>query len=307
MSGTARIKRGRGSKPVRKTPGRALKRTSRIDRWLARVPGGATTLRRAATGAILIAATGASVAVASMMGVPQAIGTEMAEAVGRAGFRVDRVEVTGINRMEKLTVYAIALDQHSMAMPLVDLERVRERLLDYGWVSDARVSRRLPDTLLVDIVERTPEAVWQENRRLWLVDAKGVVLEPVALDAMPDLPLVIGPRANMQIAGLERLMKAAPALEPMLAGASWVGNRRWDLRFQSGETLALPQGDAEAAQALVKFAKMDGMDRLLGRGFVRFDMRDPTKFVLRVPRGLGKKSITDSDATAIEPPVDSPA
>jgi cell division protein FtsQ len=30
-------------------------------------------------------------------------------------------------------------------------------------VQDARVSRRLPDTLVVDIVERTPSAVWQHT------------------------------------------------------------------------------------------------------------------------------------------------
>jgi cell division protein FtsQ len=233
--------------------------------------------------------------------VPQAAGVSVAEAVGRAGFEVKRVEVTGIDRMERLTVYAIALDQHSMAMPLVDLDKVRDRLLDYGWIADARVSRRLPDTLLVDIVERTPSAVWQNRQTLWLVDAQGVVLEQIALNAMPDLPLVIGPDANRQIAGLTGLMKAAPALNPMLAGATWVGNRRWDLRFQSGEVLALPQGDKEAAAALVRFARMDGMDRLLGRGFVRFDMRDPSKFVVRVPRGMGNKPAAEGEGGAGAP------
>ena len=34
----------------------------------------------------------------------------------------------------------------------------------FGWVKDARVSRRLPDTLVIDIVERTPAALWQNQR-----------------------------------------------------------------------------------------------------------------------------------------------
>lgn len=298
----ARIRRGAAPrKTVKKSTSRALKRRSLIDRAMDRIPLGAATLRRIATGGIIGVALIGGVAVASAFGVPQAAGTSIAEAVGRAGFEVKRVEVTGLDRMERLTVYAIALDQHSMAMPLVDLAKVRGRLLDYGWIADARVSRRMPDTLLVDIVERTPSAVWQNQQKLWLVDAHGVVLEEVGLNAMPDLPLVIGPDANRQIAGLTALMKAAPALHPMLAGATWVGNRRWDLRFQSGEVLALPQGEKEAAQALVRFARMDGMDRLLGRGFVRFDMRDPTKFVVRVPRGAGKKPITEGEGGADAP------
>ncbi|HMQ20339.1 MAG TPA: cell division protein FtsQ/DivIB, partial [Sphingopyxis sp.] len=69
----------------------------------------------------------------------------------------------------------------------------------------------------------------------------------------------------------------------LLGGATWVGNRRWDLRFRSGETLSLPEGEEQAKKALAKFAHMDGANRLLGRGILRFDMRDPKRFVLRLP------------------------
>jgi cell division protein FtsQ len=83
----------------------------------------------------------------------------------------------------------------------------------------------------------------------------------------------------------------------MLAGATWVGNRRWDLRFQSGETLSLPEGDRDSASALVNFARMDGVNRLLGRGIVKFDMRDPDRFVLRLPQGQVEEKPT-GDARA---------
>ena len=168
-------------------------------------------------------------------------------------------------------------------MAAVDLENVRHDLMRYGWIKDARVSRRLPDTLVVDIVERTPAAIWQHNNRLSLIDAKGVVLEPVSVATMPDLPLVIGPYANRRAQDLDRLLAEASSLKELLAGATWVGNRRWDLRFRSGETLSLPEGEVEAKAALAKFAHMDGANRLLGRGILRFDMRDPTRFVLRLP------------------------
>jgi cell division protein FtsQ len=135
---------------------------------------------------------------------------------------------------------------------------------------------------VVDIVERKPAAVWQNGGRLSLIDAGGIVLEPVALNAMPDLPLIIGPDANVQATALTELMAHAPRLKPMLAGATWVGGRRWDLKFQSGEVLALPEGEKPSATALNKFAALDGKDGFLGRGFVRFDMRDPAKMFVRV-------------------------
>ena len=168
-------------------------------------------------------------------------------------------------------------------MPLVDLDKVRDQLLNYGWIKDARVSRRLPDTLVVDIVERKPAAIWQHKQKLSLIDEGGVILEPIKPgEPAPELPLLIGGDANVQALAFTRLINQAPALRSMLASATWMGNRRWDLSFQSGEVLALPEGEALAAKSLLRFARIDGARRLLGRGFARFDMRDPTKFVARI-------------------------
>lgn len=205
----------------------------------------------------------------------------LAEGVGRAGFRVGEIEVTGLKRMDRMTVYAQALDQQSRAMPLVDLATVRARLIDYPWIADARVSRRLPDTLVIHVVEREPAAVWQQNKQLMLIDPSGELLEPVHAEAMPDLPLLIGDGAYAQEAARERLMEAAPALAPVVHAARWIGNRRWDILFDTGEALQLPEGEVAAATALAKFAELDRSQRLLGRGYLSFDMRDPTKLVLR--------------------------
>jgi cell division protein FtsQ len=181
--------------------------------------------------------------------VPARVATAAGEAVGEAGFRVRSVDVSGIHRMDSRPVFQIALDQKSMAMPLVDVAAIRARLLHYGWVKDARVSRRLPDTLVIDIVERQPAALWQDEQKLSLIDSEGVVLDRVPISAMPDLPLLIGPGANAQSRNLEALLADVPSLRPQLESASWVGKRRWDLNFQTGETVA-PEGMAAAKQRL---------------------------------------------------------
>jgi cell division protein FtsQ len=219
--------------------------------------------------------------------LPQMVGGTLGESVGEMGFTMKRVEIKGAEHIRQLDVYNIAFDQPSSAMPLVDLEATRQRLLKFGWVRDARVSRRLPDTLVVDIVERRPAAIWQYNQRLALIDMDGVVLDAVRLDAMPDLPLLIGPAANLHAAELARLVQAAPNLKPAMAGATWVGQRRWDLRFQSGEVLLLPEGEGAAQKALARFAKIDQSVQLLGKGYVRFDMRDPKRMLIRLSNEPG--------------------
>jgi cell division protein FtsQ len=218
-------------------------------------------------------------------------------ATGEAGFKVANYQIVGIRNMDRRKVDAVVTDElrraaeeapigtDEPAQALVDLDRIRDSLLQFGWVKDARVSRRLPDSMVIDIVERTPSAVWQHQGRLNLIDGEGVVLEAVAIDKMPDLPLLIGPGANLQAVPLRKMMDSVPTLKPQMVSASWIGGRRWDLSFATGETVSLPETNPAAGKALQRFAKMDRSVGLLGRDMIRFDLRVPGKMIVRVPPG----------------------
>ena len=243
----------------------------------------------------LVLMTGAA---AIALDLPAKAALSAGEAVGSAGFRVDGYQIVGLKHMDRKLVDSVVIDElrraaapeglSKPAQPLVDVSRIRERLLAFGWVKDARVSRRLPDTLVIDIVERTPSALWQDKQQLALIDNEGVVLDRVPVDKMPDLPLVIGPGANTRAGQLKTILGTVPALQAQLASATWVSGRRWDLSFQSGETVALPESETAAKEALARFAKMDRSAGLLGRGLVRFDLRLPGKMIVRLPRSPGE-------------------
>jgi len=229
--------------------------------------------------------------------IPSKAATEAGAAVGRAGFAVQGYQIVGLDRMDRALVDQVVRTElqraseatgGKAAMPMVNVHAIRSRLIEFGWVKDARVSRRLPDTLVIDIVERRPAALWQDQQQLALIDAEGVVLDRISIDQMPDLPLLIGPGANGRTQELARLMDSVPTLKPQLASARWVGRRRWDLSFQSGEIVALPEGERAAQEALAKFARMDRSSGLLGRGLVRFDLRVPGKMIVRLPREPGE-------------------
>ncbi|MDQ3143852.1 MAG: FtsQ-type POTRA domain-containing protein [Pseudomonadota bacterium] len=228
--------------------------------------------------------------------VPAKLGRAAGELVGDAGFRVRSVAVQGTRRMDSRPIYRIALDQRTTALPLVDVAAIREKLLGFGYVKDARVSRRYPDTLVVDIVERSPAALWQDGSRLSLIDAEGVVLDRVPVTRMPDLPLLVGTGANGHARALDQLLSRAPTIRAQLVSASWIGQRRWDLAVQTGEVIALPEGGPAAATALEKFAAKDKAAGLLGRGIKRFDLRIPGKMIARLPRAPGDPIIPVSES-----------
>jgi cell division protein FtsQ len=289
--GAAHVKRGGGARTRSRKPAPRVAVPKKLAKKLAVEQQHANRVATWAFGLFVLVLAGIALVA---LDVPAKLGLAAGEAVGNAGFRVKSVAVQGTRRMDARPIYRIALDQRTTALPLVDVAAIRERLLDYGWVKDARVSRRYPDTLVVDIVERSPAALWQDGNRLSLIDAEGHVLDKVAVTRMPDLPLLVGAGANGHARGLDELLVRAPTIKAQLVSASWVGQRRWDLAVQTGETIALPEGQAAAATALAKFAEKDKSAGLLGRGIKRFDLRKAGQMTVRLPRAPGEPIVPEA-------------
>jgi len=219
-----------------------------------------------------------------LAGVPQHIWAGFVQWTAARGWEVRHVELTGAREQQRLAIYNAVLNGPSNAMLATDLDDVRTRLRALPWIADASVQRRLPDTLVIEVTERKPVALWQLNRRLAAIDISGRVLARDRLERWNDLPILIGPRANTRVREALELIAATP-LGRDLFTATLVGGRRWDLRFKSGEVLALPDQPSEARAALASFARLDGRgpERLLGGRFTRFDMRLPGRMIVAGP------------------------
>lgn len=268
---------------ARKVKAAKARTGSAVDAVMSWLPFTDEQLHRIFLGVIFAAALAAAWVVASMAGVPTLASDQFASTAAKAGFAVRRVDVRGVNHLNELKVYEKVLGEKDEAMPLVDIDRLRDDLLQLSWVEDARVSRQLPDTLVVDIVERRPHAVLRKADRLVLIDATGHELEPVSPARARGKLIVSGPGAGQQVEALTALLDAAPALKPQVAEAEWVGNRRWNLKFGTGQVLALPEGGKQSANSLMAFARLDGVNRLLGGRVAAFDMRASDRIYFRVP------------------------
>jgi cell division protein FtsQ len=256
---------------------------SALDAAMRWVPLSEAQLHRLFLAMILGCAAVLAWMVASFAGVPAMARGQMEAIASDAGFKCCRIALRGTDQLNELKVYNLALADNNRALPFVDIDDVRSRLLKLSWVEDARVSRQLPDTLVVDIVERKPVAVLRKPGRLVLIDRSGIELEPVSAERAKGKLVIAGPGAGKQVEALSALLAAAPALKPQVREAEWVGNRRWNLTFRTGQLLALPQGEQASAKALMTFARLDGVNRLLGGKAVAFDMRASDRIYFRVP------------------------
>ena len=247
--------------------------------------------------AIIVGGAALTLFIANLAGVPALAQAELSRAAQNAGFEIKGVRVSGTERMDAAQIEARVLAKRDRPMPEVDIEEMREELLAFPWVKDARVSIQLPHTIAVSVIERTPHAVLEKPDRLVLIDAEGVELEPISRENASEMLRISGPGAAQQVAPLEQLLASAPALSPQIEAAEWVGNRRWNLTFATDQVLALPEGADASSNALIKFARMDGQNRLLGGEVATFDMRSPPRVYLRVPGRADAVELADNSTT----------
>ena len=292
------VRRAAAAKGAQRKVATAKKQTGNvIDGVMQWLPFSEETLHRIVLAVILGVAAMLVWVVASMAGVPMLAQEKLAQVASGAGFEVKRVEVRGVNRMNELKIYEKVLGQRDQSMPRLDIDGLRGDLMQLSWVKDARVSRQLPDTLVVDIVERSPHAVLRKGGKLVLIDDTGHELEPVSAARAKGMLVLEGEGAGEKVQDLGRLLDVAPALKPQVAEAEWIGNRRWNIMFKTGQVLALPEGDDPSASALLGFARMDGVNRLLGGKVASFDMRASDRMYLRVP-GHADEVAADQRAAA---------
>ena len=133
------------------------------------------------------------------------------------------------------------------AIALMDLADVKADIEKVGWVKSATIRRQLPDTLLIDIVERPRIAVWQYQQKTYVIDDKGQVIPKPNAYNFVKLPLVVGEGANEQAAECLEQLRRHPQILERIEALVRVDTRRWDIRFKNGVIAKLPALNQESA------------------------------------------------------------
>ncbi len=114
-------------------------------------------------------------------------------ALSASMLRVAQVEVSGTQHLSKGDVLALVDGLRGQNILRVRLDDYRRRLLASPWVADATISRSLPATIVVRVVERRPMAIGRVGEDLFLVDEHGDEIDeygPRYADF--DLPIIDG-------------------------------------------------------------------------------------------------------------------
>ena len=210
---------------------------------------------------------------------------EVATAVSSyAGFGISKLHLSGENRTPPQTILAVLNLKPGQSIFDADLQAARARLLRLPLVAQADVTRRYPDSISVNIVEKHPFALWDSGKGLFVVERSGAVITKAMRKAFPHLPVFAGdpPKGG---ADLVEAISDQRAVAARVRIMQRVGQRRWNLILDDGVVVMLPETGWRKQLAVLEHLIVD--KGILERDVKQIDLRLPDNYFFEL-RGQDK-------------------
>ncbi len=107
-------------------------------------------------------------------------------------FSVKSIEIEGTKRLSRDDILAASGLSPGENLFSLDVEKAQRTLVQSPWIERARVTRRLPNNIVIEVHEREARAVFVVDGQSFLVDENGVPFKRVGVGDPHDLPYVTG-------------------------------------------------------------------------------------------------------------------
>ncbi|WP_297112021.1 FtsQ-type POTRA domain-containing protein [uncultured Devosia sp.] len=188
----------------------------------------------------------------------------------QAGLAIGEISITGQALTSEQAVFdALGIQPHTSTLGF-DVEAARQRIAELPAVETVTVRKTYPGDVEVVISEKVPVARWAVDGVTFLIDGKGDQIGEAA-GGYGALPLVIGDGAADDALVMIRALDGFPSLQDGLVALSRIADRRWDLIFDTGLRVQLPEQGV--AQALAHLVSYQNDYQLLDRDVSIIDLR----------------------------------
>lgn len=178
-------------------------------------------------------------------------------------YQFQEIKISGNKRVKNEEIVEIInlsqsrkINENEEYQPLIQnlIDEIKSKLL---WVNKITISRNMPNQLNISITEYEPFAIWNNEDKKYIIDKDGnaVPYDENIVDAkeFENMIILSGRGANSNAKALFNIFAINPELSEKIYSATWVGDRRWNIRFDNGLLVKLPEDEINFAwQQLIK-------------------------------------------------------
>jgi len=200
------------------------------------------------------------------------------EIAGELGCSLETVVIKGNKHID--TSIIVSSLNADVGTPLfsLSLEKIHNKLKNIAWVKDVSLQRKLPNTIIIQVLEREPIAIWQNKQKLSLIDSDGNIILTDGIGDFVGLMHVVGEDANIHAVSLIEDLKQEPNIYSNIVSAVRYGERRWNLILKQNITVKMPERDF--ITALKYLAKLNNKGKLFDNNYKIIDLRDSEKYYI---------------------------
>lgn len=158
---------------------------------------------------------------------------------------------------------------------------IKEKIEELPWVDEVVVTVTLHKNLYINVKEHQPFAIWENDKEKYITSKDGDLISYSDNEDFENLIILTGEDAYKNAKSLFNILAIDPVISENIYSATWVGSRRWDVRFKNGLLVKLPSDNSEnnmgdAWNSLIKLYNTPGA--LIGLKMV--DLRIAKKIYL---------------------------
>ncbi len=193
------------------------------------------------------------------------------------GFGIKAVTITGERELGEQAILEAAGISPRNSLPFLDVAAIRDRLKHVPLIKEASVAKLYPNRILIEIEERQPSALWQENGQVRIIAADGMPIDSMHDPHFASLPFVVGEGANERLGDYLAVLDALGDLRSRVRAGMLVSQRRWSLKMTNGVEIDLPEKDPQAAITTLISLQRDF--RVLDKDILSLDLRQSGRVV----------------------------
>ena len=105
-------------------------------------------------------------------------------------FNVNEIIVSGNYHLDKADI--VKSMKIKKGNPLLDIRSadINDRLRGNPWIKSVALKKQFPGTLLIKVEEAAPRALLSINKKLYIIDDRGNILERIKGESIPFLPVI---------------------------------------------------------------------------------------------------------------------
>ena len=163
-----------------------------------------------------------------------------------------------------------------------DKDHAKSLLEQVGWVKRANIKKIYPNTLIINIIETDPFAIYYDNQNNYLIDIDGQIISSNPdIDVYKNLLIVRGEGAKTKLNEIIKEINIYfPDVRNQINELELIEKRRWNLFLSGNLLIKLP--DTDVKESLNNLKKLFEDKQVLESNIIEVDLRIKGRAVIKV-------------------------